>query len=79
MARAEPTTKVTSFANRHTTQMRADAQHNEPFRLLHAVLVGLRVAEGFPLGVSCFFDFGLGAVADEDGLAAPLDDDLGLC
>jgi hypothetical protein len=77
VARAEPASKVTSLANGNASQVRADTQHDEPFGLLDAVLVGLRVAQGFPLGVFGFFDFGLGAVADEDGLASPFDNDLG--
>jgi hypothetical protein len=76
VARAEPASKVTSLANGDTTQVRADTQHDEPFGLLDAVLVGLGVAQGFPLGVFGFFDLGLGAVADEDGLASPFDNDL---
>tara|TARA_R110002003_G_scaffold58_7_gene5181 strand:- start:10554 stop:11084 length:531 start_codon:yes stop_codon:yes gene_type:complete len=76
VARAEPTSKVTRLANGHAAQVRADTQHDEPFGLLDAVRVGLRVAQGFPFGVFCFFDFRLGAVADEDGLAAPFDNDL---
>jgi hypothetical protein len=76
VARAEPTAKVTSLANGHTTQVRADAQHDEPFGLLDTVRVGLGVAQGFPLGVFGFLDFALGAVADEDGLASPFDNDL---
>jgi hypothetical protein len=56
--------------------MRADTQHDEPLGFLDTVAVGLRVAQGFPFGVFCFFDFVLGAVADEDGFAAPFDDDL---
>jgi hypothetical protein len=76
VARAEPASKVTSLANGHASQVRAHTQHDEPFGLLDTVLVGLRVAQGFPLGVFGFFDFGLGAVADKDGLTSPFDNDL---
>jgi hypothetical protein len=37
VARAEPASKVTSLANGHTSQVRADAQHDEPFGLLYAL------------------------------------------
>ena len=50
--------------------------HYEPFRLLDAVRVWLWISERFPFGVFGRFDFVGGAVADEDGLAAPFDDDL---
>jgi len=56
--------------------MRADAQHDEPLGLLHAVRVGLRIAQALPLGVFGFLDLVGCAVADEDGLSTPLDDDL---
>jgi hypothetical protein len=77
VAWAEPASKVARLANRHTSQVRADAQHDEPLGLLHAVAVRLRVAQSLPLCVFGLLDLALGAVADEDGLAAPLDDDLG--
>lgn len=76
VARAEPASKVTSLANWHASQVRADTQHDKPFGLLNTVFVGLGVAQGFPLGVLGFFDFTLGTVADEDGLASPFDNDL---
>lgn len=76
MARAEPASKVSSFANRHTTQVRAHTQHDEPFGLLDAVAVGLGVAQCFPFGVFGCFDLVFGAVADKDGFAAPFNDDL---
>lgn len=76
MARAEPAPEITRLANRHTAQVCADAHHDEPLGFLDAVFVGLGVAEGFDLDGAGVFDFGFGAVADEDGFAAPLDDDL---
>ena len=51
-------------------------QHDEPFGLLDAVLVGLGVAEGGNGDLVGLFDLVGGTVADEDGLATPLDDDL---
>jgi hypothetical protein len=51
-------------------------QHDQPLGLLDTVTVGLGVAESLPLGVLSLLDLALGAVADEDGLASPLDNDL---
>lgn len=76
MARAEPAAKVAGLANGHAPQVRANAEHDEPLGLLDAVRIGLGVAQGFPLCVFGGLDLVLGAVADEYGLAAPLDDDL---
>lgn len=76
VAGAEPASKVAGLANGHTTQMGAHAQHDQPLGLLDTVCVGLGVTEGFPLGVFSLLDLRLGTVADENGLASPLDDDL---
>lgn len=51
-------------------------QHDEPLGLLDTLLVGLGVAQGGDVDLVGLIDLGLGAVADEDGLASPLDDDL---
>jgi hypothetical protein len=51
-------------------------QHDEPLRLLDTVLIGLGVAEGRDVNLVGLVNLLLGTVADEDGLAAPLDDDL---
>lgn len=37
VARAEPASKVTRLADGHASQVRADAQHDEPFGLLDTV------------------------------------------
>ena len=50
--------------------------HDQPFWFLDAFRVGLGVSKGFPFCGFGFFDFVLGAVADEDGFAAPFDDYL---
>lgn len=76
MAGAEPAAEITSLADRHTTQMRADAQHDKPFGLLNAVRIGLRVTETFPLSVFSFLNLVGSAVADEDGLSTPFDNNL---
>lgn len=79
VARAEPAAKVSSLTNGHTTQVRADTQHDQPFWLLYAVGVGLRIAKRLPLGVFGIFNFVLGTVTDENGLSSPLDDNLEVC
>lgn len=76
MARTKPATEVPGLANRHTTQMGAHAQHDEPLGFLDAVLIGLGIAEGLNVDRAGVLNLGFGAVSDEDGLAAPLDDYL---
>lgn len=51
-------------------------KHDQPLRVLHTVLVLLRVTEGGNLDAVGFIDFFLGPVTNEDGLATPLDDNL---
>ena len=68
---------VSSIAPDRVSCRDALTKHNQPLRLLHTVRVGLRVAQAFPLGVLGLLDLVGGTVADEDGLASPLDDDLG--
>ena len=50
--------------------------HDQPFWFLDPVGVGLGVSKRFPFCVFGHFDFVFGAVADEDGFAAPFDDYL---
>ena len=76
MARTEPAAKVTRLSNGYTSQVRADTEHDEPFGLLDAIAIGLRISERFPLYGLGFLDLVGGAVADEDGLATPFDDYL---
>ena len=62
--------------------MRADAQHDEPLRLLDTIGIGLRVAEFGDIDVFGFFDLVGGAVAYEDGFATPFNEHLdfrGIC
>jgi hypothetical protein len=76
VAGAEPSTEVTRLTDGHTTQVRADTDHDQPLGLLDTVLVLLRVTQGLDFDVLGFLDLFGGTVADEDGLATPLDDDL---
>lgn len=77
VAGAEPAAKVTGLANGDTTQVGADTQHDQPLGALDTVLVGLGVSEGGDVDFIGLVDLVLGSVTDEDGLASPLDDDLG--
>lgn len=76
VAGAEPATEVAGLPNGHAAEVRAYAEHDEPLGLLDAVLVRLRVPQRLPGGVFGLGDLGAGAVADEDGFAAPFDYDL---
>ena len=71
VARAEPASEVSTLANRDTSQVRANANHDKPFGFLDTVRIRLRIAERLPFGVFGFFDLVAGTVADEDGFAAP--------
>ena len=77
VARTEPTPIIARLADRHTPQVRAHAQHDQPLGLLDAVSISLRVAQLADVDGFGLFDLGGGAVSDEDGLAAPFDDYLG--
>ena len=76
VAGAEPAAVVTSLTDGHTTQVGADTQHNQPLGALHTVVIGLGITEGLPLGLAGLGNLILGAVADENGLTTPLDNDL---
>jgi hypothetical protein len=51
-------------------------KHDEPLGPLYTILVGLRISESLPVVIVGLLDLISGAVADEDGLATPFDDDL---
>ena len=78
VARAEPAVVGALMRERDAAEVGADADQNEPLVLawLDAVLVGLRIGQAAELDVARLLDLLLGAVADEDRLAAPehLDD-----
>ena len=54
--------------------MSAHAEHDEPLGFLDACVVRLRVAQALPVDLTRLVNLRLRAVADEHGLAAPLDD-----
>ena len=76
VARAEPSTKVTSLTNWDTSQMCAHTDHDQPLWLLDALGISLWVAESLDLDVLGLLDLSCGAVADENWLSTPFDDDL---
>src|SRR5215468_10652472 len=78
MARAEPALVLALIAERHAAQMRADADHHQPLRLvlLDAVRIGLWIAQRGDVDALRRLDLVLAAVTDEDRLAAPEDLDL---
>lgn len=51
-------------------------EHYQPLRFLDAVGVGLGISQRLPFCIFGFLDLVGGAVADEDGFAAPFDDYL---
>ena len=77
MTRTKPAAEIARFPDGHASQVRADTEHNEPFGLLNAIAVRLRISKRFPFHILGVLDFVGGAVADEDGLTAPFDDYLG--
>lgn len=56
--------------------MGADTKHDEPLWLFRPVLVTLGIAQLLPVFLAGLVDLALRPVADEHGLAAPLDDDV---
>lgn len=76
VAWAEPSSKVASLTNGHTTQVGANTQHDKPLGLLDTSIVRLGVAESLPVDGAGLLDLGGGTVTDEDGLSSPLDDNV---
>lgn len=76
VAGAEPTAKVAGLADGDTAEVGADTNHDEPLGLLDTVRVRLGITEGLPGHRLGLLDLLGGPVTDEDGLAAPLEDDL---
>lgn len=76
MARTEPAPEITRLADRHAPQMSTHTHHDEPLGLLDTVGVGLRVTQRLDFDGFGFLNLRGGAVADEDGFAAPFDEDL---
>src|SRR6202047_768522 len=74
--RAVTRAKVTALVGavvleRHAAEMGANADEDEPFRLLHPRLVGRRIAQLAQGHGARKFDLFWGAMADENRLAAP--------
>lgn len=51
-------------------------QHHQPFGILDAIIVRLWIAKRAHVDGICLFNFGSGAVADENRLSSPLDNNL---
>ncbi len=51
-------------------------QHDQPFRLLHAIRIRLGISQALPFCVFSILNFTFRAVADKDGLASPFYNDL---
>lgn len=76
VTRTEPASIIASFANRYTSQMRADTQHYKPFWFLDSVFVGLWVTESMPVKPFGVLDLVCCSMTDKDRFASPFDDDL---
>lgn len=76
VAGAEPAVVVASLTDRHTSQMRADTNHDEPLRALDTLSVRLGVAQLAHVHVLSLLDLIRSTVTDKHGLAAPLDDGI---
>ena len=77
MAGTEPAVEFALLAGRYAAEMRADADDDEPLRLLDAFGVRLRIGQLRQRNVFRRFDFGWRAVTHENRLAAPFHrDDL---
>jgi len=77
VTRTEPAAEIAGFTDGHAAQMGADAEHDQPLGVLDTVRVGLRVAQRLDLDFVRLLDLVGRAVADEDRLATPFDDQLG--
>ena len=69
-----PSSVIARLADRHATQVGAHAKHDQPLRFLDPIVVGLGIAQALPVDLARLLDLVLRAMADEDGLTAPLDD-----
>ncbi len=76
MHKGSPSSIITSLANRYTTKMSADTQHDQPLGLLRSLFVTLRVSEGLPFRRAGLFDLCLhyalqGRIRELGELVAP--------
>ena len=72
--RKRTTLVIARLADRHATQMRTHAEHDEPLEHLDSALVRLRITQGLPVHLARLVDLALRAVTYKHGLATPLDD-----
>jgi len=76
MTGAEPSTKVTTFANRHTPKMSAHSEHDEPLWRLCTSLIRFGVPKTLDIDRFCLFNLIGSTMPDEDGLSTPFDNDV---
>ena len=74
VARAEPAIEVAGAVDRHAAEVRAHTDEHERLRLLHALVVSLRVAQLAQRDGLGLLNLFLRARTDENGFATPLDD-----
>lgn len=79
VARAEPSSVISSLSNGDTTQVGADTQHDEPLSSLRPVLVAFRITQRLDVDCAGLVDLVLRSVSDEDGLSSPLDNEVLAC
>lgn len=73
VARAVPSTIVTSLSNWDASQVSADTQHDQPLGLLGALSIVLGITELGNVDSVGLINLIGGTVTDEDGLSTPLD------
>lgn len=74
VARAEPTSVVTSFTDGNTTKMCADTKHNKPLRSLCPLFIGLGITQSLDVNIVGLINLIRSSVSDEHWLSSPLDD-----
>lgn len=77
VAGAEPAPKVARIGERDAAEVSAHADDDKPLGILHPLCIRLWIPKGLQVDGVRELDVFLGAAADEDGLAPPLDGDGG--
>lgn len=75
MTRAEPSIKVPGTTNRHTSQMSANSQHNQPLRREGTIIIRLLITQRREGNARLRGNFRGSSMTDEHRLSAPLDRD----
>jgi hypothetical protein len=69
-----PSSEIARLADRHASEVGANAEHDQPLWFLDTIVVWLWVTQGLPVDVTRLVNLVLRAMAYEHGFAAPLDD-----